>query len=1303
MSSRLHNKFHRHNHHTTSVNNPNYPDAAYDPIASYTSPFNGPLVVQGNYSTAPTTKSTSAVAIDVAGDIYVSGNGNITVANGGQFYGNGAGLYGVVATSIVNLSGSPYQYSSNAANPNTTVLPSLSGIGNSVLTNYSVVAGGSANKINGLFSFIACGSANTINSANSFILGSNITAGLPNYTYVNNLSSQGTIVATNFTNSGGFDVFATITTLSGTTSSQIISLTSTLNANIASINQSITNLSGSASVQLATLSNTLTSNNLTYTSILSSLTAVSTQLIAATSTLFQNYATVSQGITSLSGATSQQFATLNNTLTSNALGYQSVLSNLTATSTQLIAATSTLFQNYATVSQSITSLSGAASYQFVTLNNTLTSNNLTYTSVLNNLTATSTQLIAATSTLFQNYATVNQSITSLSGAASYQFATLNNTLTSNYASLNSSILAASGLAVSNQQLTAFNTLSLNYLSLTQQISSLSALAVSNQVLTAVNTLELNYITLSQGITSLSGAVSTQVASVYNTLTSNALGYQSVLSNLTATSTQLIAATSTLNQNYITFNQSITSLSGAASQQFASFSNTLTSNYATTTFVVQATSGAASSLTTQLQNYSDKNTATVSSTLTSLSGQVIASVVSLTATTKQINLNLNSFGDNFTIVQDATGGWMATSYAVQKSSLPVKVSGLETQSVNSGGGRNNFFILLDGTLRVVGQNASGEIGIGSKAAVALTPTMPIFKPPLVSIPITSPGADRFAGETIKMVRSLGQNTFIVTTEGRVYVSGDNSTQQLGNANSTDTNIFAEIPLSTQTYDTDTQKYKVSDPVVDIAVGTGSSGLNNTYFALTQGGRIWAWGDHTRGQSGLAGYNNAIAGATSAFANYYIPDNWQWNSTTQQQTDIQGKMTVGFSYTYTPPGTTNPITVYNVGWKYGIPMQLPKFGATLDNTSHTFSGGKTAKAISSSGNATYQTTYAIDENNSLWVWGDNGHGQYGNGEDIDTAYSYPKQIVTNLNGNARYKGDPVKKVVTGAGFFTSANRRCTSWLITTTGNVYGAGVNARYDGANWLDRYYCIGAAYNDASVNGYYSTYKDIIAWTKLNITGTVDDVVAHTDTNYTTAFALVQAGVISGGPYDGQMSYTLQGWGDTTCGQLGIGVSGTYSSTDGTVTLQAYRGITSISGPWVTGSWNNRTIPTAKVLQVAIAGNDSTKTTLVLDTLGRLWAAGYGTTGLTGNGNTTKIQNTFDRVLLNPNLGIVKRIVSTNNGYTSSTYAEITSNFLALLDTGAVVGWGANKAGQLGTGITGSIGSLPFSDVLAPTLVQIVI
>ena len=244
MSSRLHNKFHRHNHHTTSTNDPRYPDAGYDPIASYEIPFNGPFVVQGYNTTVPTTKSTSAVAIEVAGDIVVSSNGNIIVNDGGILKGNGAGLYGVVTTSVVNLSGSPYQYSTNAIDINTTALPSLSGVGNSVLTNYSVVAGGSANKINGLFSFIACGSSNNVNHANTFILGSNITTGLNSYTYVNNLSSLGYIYATTIGASSVNAKFLGDGSLLNLTNNPLSAATRTLvNAVSTTLNASITSLS----------------------------------------------------------------------------------------------------------------------------------------------------------------------------------------------------------------------------------------------------------------------------------------------------------------------------------------------------------------------------------------------------------------------------------------------------------------------------------------------------------------------------------------------------------------------------------------------------------------------------------------------------------------------------------------------------------------------------------------------------------------------------------------------------------------------------------------------------------------------------------------------------------------------------------------------------------------------------------------------------------------------------------------------------------------------------------------------------
>ena len=63
MSNRFHNKFHRHNHHTTPTDRDGvYPDSAYDPIASPDSPFMGEFYVDGNITTLS--------SVSAAGDLY---------------------------------------------------------------------------------------------------------------------------------------------------------------------------------------------------------------------------------------------------------------------------------------------------------------------------------------------------------------------------------------------------------------------------------------------------------------------------------------------------------------------------------------------------------------------------------------------------------------------------------------------------------------------------------------------------------------------------------------------------------------------------------------------------------------------------------------------------------------------------------------------------------------------------------------------------------------------------------------------------------------------------------------------------------------------------------------------------------------------------------------------------------------------------------------------------------------------------------------------------------------------------------
>ena len=86
MSNRLHQKFHRFNHHSVPANqvrDPQYPDKGYDPIASFDSPFQGEFYSQGDIIT---TQSLTAEKNGTIGNNLLVGNDlsvthNLSVVN----------------------------------------------------------------------------------------------------------------------------------------------------------------------------------------------------------------------------------------------------------------------------------------------------------------------------------------------------------------------------------------------------------------------------------------------------------------------------------------------------------------------------------------------------------------------------------------------------------------------------------------------------------------------------------------------------------------------------------------------------------------------------------------------------------------------------------------------------------------------------------------------------------------------------------------------------------------------------------------------------------------------------------------------------------------------------------------------------------------------------------------------------------------------------------------------------------------------------------------------------------------------
>lgn len=505
----------------------------------------------------------------------------------------------------------------------------------------------------------------------------------------------------------------------------------------------------------------------------------------------------------------------------------------------------------------------------------------------------------------------------------------------------------------------------------------------------------------------------------------------------------------------------------------------------------------------------------------------------------------------------------TAAVIINSENPLGVTGLEEQSTNGGGGRNNFFILRDGSLRVVGSNTEGELGVSFPDAVTL-PRIAGFSPSLQ------------IDEGISKIYTHCNVTYVITTKGRLYGAGYNRQGQLGQGNTQRRypyfvfiNVIGETQTAINPTTNPVQGYAAapSDPVVQIATGTGRKSERITLFARTQSGALYAWGDNSNGQS-------------------------------------------------------------------GIPNVKKVSDDIIVTPQRTYSTGGTIVDVQSGGNNGRTTTLVKDNRGKVFVIGSNTNGQAGidsNSRNL-TAFQEVVGLPANYTANKIRVGGDKDKI--------------TVWITLTDGTLWAAGQN-------------------NNGQASGNSNT-KDITKFTQVAGFDSADfvvDVVAHADNNNATCWALIR---------DGD-AYSLKGWGNNGAGQLGLGTRN------------------NIIAPSKNDLWPWLQIG-AKVKQIVIAGADSEKTTLVLDTLNNLWAAGDNRYGLCGRGDVTNKTNNlnFVQVIFNKALGVPTQIRSTNNSRTN-TDGFFCGNFLALLSTNKVLAWGFDdkNSGQLGVDATPRTTAIP--------------
>lgn len=199
MSSRFHNKWHRHNHHTDPIGDPRFPDASHDPIASPESPFRGSFNLLGPLSAYSSSLSSAygafitnnnialilqstGLALSANGGVSISGNLTGDDIFGRNFYINNnptsnvvfgyapsyPSIYNYVYTNFNTVAGLTNTIQASPALSTTSTFNIVVGTQNNVYNSFEAVALGHALVVSSLTSVsvqqdsIAIGNANKV-------------------------------------------------------------------------------------------------------------------------------------------------------------------------------------------------------------------------------------------------------------------------------------------------------------------------------------------------------------------------------------------------------------------------------------------------------------------------------------------------------------------------------------------------------------------------------------------------------------------------------------------------------------------------------------------------------------------------------------------------------------------------------------------------------------------------------------------------------------------------------------------------------------------------------------------------------------------------------------------------------------------------------------------------------------------------------------------------------------------------------------------------------------------------------------
>ena len=300
-----------------------------------------------------------------------------------------------------------------------------------------------------------------------------------------------------------------------------------------------------------------------------------------------------------------------------------------------------------------------------------------------------------------------------------------------------------------------------------------------------------------------------------------------------------------------------------------------------------------------------------------------------------------FGGGHTTAQKTDGtlwGWgssswgnLCTNNGNELEPLPIQIGTATDWAFFKNGVANTFAIKDDGTLWGCGSNQLGSLGVNSSSQSFTT-----FQQ------ITT------ASNWVKVAPSYFF-TIALKSDGTIWAWGQNDTYQLGNSPATAQQLFP-IQVGTAT------------DWVDIATGT-----NRTAFAIKADGTIWGWGSNP----------SSIIVVGSSITSVSTP--------TQVGTDTDWvKMSLGGAHILAQKqnGTL---------WSWGGGIALGVGGTpNVTNIPQQISTDIWKDFCAGTG-----MSFGIKADGTLWAWGVNNEGQLGDG--TTTNRNVPTQIGTDTNWN------------------------------------------------------------------------------------------------------------------------------------------------------------------------------------------------------------------------------------------------------------------------------------------------------------------